>query len=437
MLFDSINYGVFLCPDCMYRSSDLLFKYRYFEWVGLLPGMGLELVYFLMGLGALGVMLGLFYRISAILMTLCFSYIFLLDQAQYLNHFYLAFLFSCLLIFVPANTFWALDAKRNPEIASSVVPNWGRFWLCAQLEIVLVYAGLVKINRDWLNLEPMRLWMTEKSAGSMEVFQWLTADWGIAIASYGAIVLHLVGAPLLLFQRTRLYALAAYVCFHLTNSLVFNIGIFPWMTIAATLMMFDPDWPLQVKQWWSSRWGRDSGPKLTLNELRRIGPLDSSSYSHQSGGAVIVFLMVVWLTVQVAVPLRHYFIPGDVAWSEGGHRFSWRMMLRSKRGTIKFVVVKEGERIIVDPSEHLNKQQLWKVTCLPDLIWQYAQFLEAEYSQNGEYNIAVYADALCSLNAREPAPLINRLVDLTDIPRDHPADKWLLPLSKPLPRAIF
>ena len=75
----------------------------------------------------------------------------------------------------------------------------------------------------------------------------------MAIASYGVIALHLIGAPLLLFRRTRLYVIAIYFVFHLMNVVLFRIGIFPWMTMAATLLFLEPDWPKRMthklRQW--------------------------------------------------------------------------------------------------------------------------------------------------------------------------------------------
>jgi len=146
LLFESVNYGIFLCLDCMYRDTAMLFKYHHFEWAKMLPGIGLELVFLVMGIAAICIMLGWHYRIAMVVYTLTFSYHFLLDQALYLNHFYLVILFCVIMIFVPAHRLWSLDARRRPEIASATVPNWGRFWLAAQLEIVLLYAGFVKLS---------------------------------------------------------------------------------------------------------------------------------------------------------------------------------------------------------------------------------------------------------------------------------------------------
>ena len=42
-----------------------------------------------MGIAASGMLIGLWYRFSAILFFLCFTYYFLLEQAAHLNHYYL------------------------------------------------------------------------------------------------------------------------------------------------------------------------------------------------------------------------------------------------------------------------------------------------------------------------------------------------------------
>lgn len=437
LLFESVNYGFFLCLDCMYRSSSLLFKYHHFEWVRLWPGFGLELHFVVMALSAIGVMLGLYYRIAIILYTLCFSYLFLLDQALYLNHFYLVILFCGIMIFLPAHHYWSLDARRKPALASPTVPAWSRLWLLIQLEIVLIYAGLVKLNWDWLNLEPMRLWMTNQSVNAHPLFQWFTQDIGIAIASYSVVLLHLIGAPLLLWRKTRLIVFCVYCVFHTINAFVFNIGIFPWMTIAATLIVFDPNWPKQCYRWIQAR--RQPKTVRVQASSAHVDLFTSTSYPRGTVAKTALLLFIsAWLIAQTLVPLRHLAIPGDVAWNEAGHRFSWRMKLRSKRGMATFYVVRnQADAIVVNPAKHLNRAQLRKMSCIPDLLWQYAQFLDQQYSTAPNDVIKVYVDANCSLNTREPAPLINRLVDLSAIPRTEPVENWVLPNHKLLPKKFL
>ncbi len=437
MLFESVNYGVFLCLDCLFRSSDMLFKYQGFEWVTLLPGIGLELVFLVMGLSAIAVIFGAYYRLSMLVCTLCLAYLFLLDQALYLNHYYLALIFCAIMIFMPANVLWSFDAKRAPAIASNTVPAWTRFWLVVQLEIVLIYAGLVKLNLDWLNLEPMRLWMNNRSQDAHPFFQMLTQDAGIAIASYSVILLHLVGAPLLLWRRTRLWVFFIYCFFHLTNATVFNIGIFPWMTIAATLVLFDPNWPRQLYAWWQVKRGSRLSDTAVQKKLD-FGSEPATTMGWRLSSVVVIAFMCTWLLAQIVLPLRHFSIPGDVAWNEAGHQFSWRMKLRDKRGTASFYVVHNNQApVVVKPREHLTANQVRKMVCKPDLIWQFAQFLEAQYRNGPADNVKVYVDVNCSLNTREPVPLINRLIDLAAIDRNEPVQNWVLPNNKTLPKKFL
>ena len=432
LFFESINYGLFLCIDCLYHSSDLLFKYRHFDWVAAVPTMWLRVIWLFMAVLAVMVMLGFYYRIAMLLYTIGFTYHFLLDQALYLNHFYLVILFCVLMTLVPAHAYWSMDARRSAAIASATVPYWSKFLLAAQLEIVLVYAGLVKLNADWLALEPMRMWMNWRSHDEIALFQWLTQDWGIAVASYGVIALHLIGAPLLLFRNTRLPVLFCYALFHTINMFVFNIGIFPWMTLFASLLFFDADWPRQFAVWLAQRRWISSDFSHWLQRIARPKmPMATSSQTTTSSSKqwLILLFLSVWLALQAGVPWRHFFLPGNVAWNEAGHRFSWRMKLRSKSGTALFIVeTPAGQRLSVKPSEHLNAKQVQKMTCIPDLLWQFARFLETQH----DGDVKVFVQTHCSLNGRPHTTLIDPEVDLTAIDRAAPVDRWVLPLTLPL-----
>ena len=207
------------------------------------------------------------------------------------------------------------------------------------------------------------------------------------------------------------------------------------MTLAVTLMLFDPGWPRQFVRWLQSKRGR---PAFAWTQYESTGNSGYTYGKNKSIGILVVVGISIWLIVQVTVPLRHWFIPGDVAWNEAGHRFSWRMKLRDKRGSSKFfVVVNDAPAVIVHPKSHLIRKQYRKMNCVPDLIWQYAQFLEDEYATHPDDDVKVYVEAFCSLNTREHASLINRLVDLTSIERDEPVENWVLPNTKELPNKFI
>ena len=99
-----------------------------------------------LGLLCILILLGLWYRAAMILFFLGFTYIFLLEQALYLNHFYFISLLSFLMIFVPAHHALSVDAHRSPELRSETTPAWSLWMLRAQIGIVYFYGGLAKLN---------------------------------------------------------------------------------------------------------------------------------------------------------------------------------------------------------------------------------------------------------------------------------------------------
>lgn len=435
LLFESVNYGVFHCLDCIYRDPEFVFKYQHFGWVAVPPGKGLELLLFVMGLASLGIMLGLWFRISVFVATACFAWFFLLDASLYLNHYYLTLLFLGILCFIPANRVWALDAKKYAS-TSPYIRNWSRVWLIVQLEIVLIWAGLVKVNPDWLQLEPLRLWMTSHRGNTSELTQWLTQDAGIALAAYGVIALHIIGAPLLLWSKTRLPVFFLYAFFHSINALVFNIGIFPFMTIAATTLFFAPDWPVKL---WAKLKGKPWANEPQMSVMAAENSLGGQRFYNAKGVFIVAFVSL-WLLVQALLPTRPLWYEGPVGWNEAGHYFSWRMKLRDKRGKASFLVRNEKANSLrlVYPKDYLNLRQSYRVTCRPDLIWQFAQFIEEKTIEagNGEYapeDIFVYGNIKCSLNTRDAQTFLKR-VDLTALDRSTPRGEWLTELTTDLPK---
>ena len=135
--------------------------------------------------------------------------------------------------------------EPHPAPRRATVPVLAVWTLRVQVEIVLIYAGLVKLNSDWLGLEPLGSWLAENSDFPL-IGHLFPETWVAATAAYGTIALHLVGGPLLLWRPARIYVFAVYCAFHAMNHFLFHIGIFPWMTMAATLLFFDPDWPRQL-----------------------------------------------------------------------------------------------------------------------------------------------------------------------------------------------
>ena len=221
------------------------FAFYGLDWIRPWPGVGMELHWLALGVLATGVMLGVWYRISATLFCIGFTYVFLLDQARYLNHFYLAGLISFLMIFVPAHRCFSLDSLLKPELSSRLVPAWPVWLLRFQVGVPYFFGGIAKLNADWLRGEPLRTWLAHRTDFPV-IGQFLTNDAVVWLMTYGSLFLDLFAVFLLTNRRTRVFGYLAIIAFHFMNSRLFSVGIFPWMMIAATAIYFEPDWPRRV-----------------------------------------------------------------------------------------------------------------------------------------------------------------------------------------------
>ncbi len=404
----------FIRDDRVWRywiAPDVHFSYPGFAWVAPLPEAWLELAWLSMGVAALLVMLGLFYRIAIIALTLIFGYFFLLDAAEYLNHFYLVLLYALILCVLPAAQVWSLDAGAAPAPAPAI-PYAAVFILRAQTEIVLIYAGLVKLTPDWLAGEPLGMWLRDRTRG-MWMEPLMQQDWLIIAGSWGVIALHVLGAPLLLWHRTRAAVFAVYVAFHLANAWFFNIGIFPWLTIAASTIFFAPDWPLRLFR-------RIRAADLTLPAPPRIAL-----------PRIALLVMAVWLAVQIILPVRGVMFASETRWSGDGHRFSWRMRIHDRQAYGEFVITDRdsGQVWRVHPDHFLTPRQTDKMLVRSDLVHQFALHLADQWRHAGR-DVAVRAHICKSLNGRPHQQFIDPAVDLTTVQRNlFASDDWVMPLT--------
>lgn len=424
--------AIMLWEVCRYFQNDWIsryyirprfhFTYYGFDWVSPWPGQWMYVHFALLGVLAACIIAGLHYRLCTALFFVGFTYVFLLDQAQYLNHFYFVSLMTFLMIFVPAHRALSLDARLRPELRSDTAPAWSLWILRAQVGLVYFYAGVAKINHDWLRGEPMRAWLAQRDDYSLlgpllPVGQLFREEWVVYLFSYGGLLLDLLVVPFLLWRPSRAYAFGLLVYFHLTNAWLFNIGIFPWFAMAATLLFFEPDWPRRIFNW----------PRRDAELTRNGEAAPPSSPIRTLGFAFWSF----YFALQVLVPLRHLLYPSDVHWTEEGHRFSWHMKLRDKQATAEFELRNPatGTTWTVKPTKYLSHRQAGKMAARPDMVLQFAHFLRDKLRQEGHENIEVRAIVKASLNGRPMAPLIDPAVNLAAEPRNLWAAKWILPLN--------
>lgn len=389
------------------------FTFLAFDWVRPWPGDGMYLHFIALWILALCIAAGCFYRLATILFFPGFAYVLLLDKTYYLNHFYLLTIISFLLILVPANRAFSIDSWRNPKIRSDTVPAWAVWALAVQIAIPYFYGGIAKLTPDWLFLgEPSRLFLAREAQGP--ILSWLfTAEPVVYFFAWSGMLFDLCIPFLLWWPRTRMPAYVAALVFHCTNALIFRIGVFPWFMICASTLFFAPNWPRRFgfPPGWKNSWSNDGASRM----VKQRAALPAGWSSAPWGQKAVVVVLAVHFVIQFVVPFHHFLYPGDPKWTREGDYFVWHMKLADikAQGTFNVTEPATGRTWVPDLSRHLNVRQAQIMFTDPDMVLQYAHFLEQEALANGLGDIEVRANVQCSLNRREPRVLIDPEADLT------------------------
>ena len=404
-----------------YIHPQFFFTYYGFEWVKPFPATGLYAVFILMGIAALGILLGYRYRLSAILFFLCFGYVELLDKTYYLNHYYFVSLISFLLILVPAAATFSLDSFLKPRKAFDTVPAWTVNIFRLQLGIVYFFAGIAKLNSEWLfDAQPMSIWLPAKADLPLIGFL-LQYDFTAYIFAWSGAVFDLSIPFLLSYKKTRPYAYVGVIVFHVLTRILFPIGMFPWIMILSTLIFFTGES--------HRKWIDFIRNKLRITQVSpRPLPLTPGSLSL----APYSLLLAPFFLLQLLLPFRYLAYPGYLFWTEEGYRFSWRVMLMEKSGFSIFKVKdsstgKEGE---VYPGDYLSAYQEKMMSTQPDMILEFAHFIRDEYERKGISNPEVRAEVFVNLNGRGSRPFTNAAINLAEVEESFATKTWLLPFEE-------
>ncbi|NUQ73192.1 MAG: HTTM domain-containing protein [Polyangiaceae bacterium] len=374
----------------------------YFSFVPFIkPWVGSGMYWHFAVLGALSILIaiGLFYRAAAALFCAAFTYVFLLDKSNYLNHLYLVCLVSFLMILVPANRVASVDRRLFFPTAPETVPRWSRLLLKAQIALVYFYGGIAKLNADWLRGEPVGSWIAERSDLPV-IGPLLEQPWAGLAFAYAGLLIDLSLGFLLFFRRTFVAGAVIAVMFNTLNAIIFSIGIFPYFMIASLSLFPDPAWPRRLLGQFARAEAALGAP---INE-------DAGKTAISSREKVLLGILHVYMIVQLALPLRHWFYPGDVHWNEEGHRFSWRMKLRDKDVQsfgMRVIDPRTGAEEFVDPEQWLTDRQFRKMLTRPDMIAQFAEHVADLREVSMGVRPIVKVEVMASLNGGPFHHLIN------------------------------
>ena len=402
--------------ESLYLEPGFHFSFLGFSWVKPL-GIYTYFIFIICFTSALFVMLGYKYRTAIITLFLSFTYIELMDKTTYLNHYYLVSLLSFLMIFLPCASYFALDSKNKTK-----VPKWTIDSLKLMLLIVYLYAGLAKINSDWLiNAQPLKIWLKTKYTIPIIGETLLQNNYTYYLFSWGGMLYDIFIPFLLLYRRTRFFAFIMVIIFHVLTRILFPaIGMFPVIMIFSCIIFFDNSTHKKILDLLKGIFNRDDGLKEVF-----------TPYIHKYNRKLIPLFVSVFFLWQVLIPLRSISYPGELFWTEQGYRFSWRVMLIEKAGytTFKIVDNSSGNSELVDNSLYLTKFQEKQMSFQPDMIIEYAHYLGDTYKKKGFKDVSVYAESYVTLNGRPSQRFIDPEVDLYNKKINFKNKKWILPFK--------
>ena len=403
IMFESFGALLLGWVNTVFIQTKFTFHFIGFDFLELLHGI--KMYYYFVAMGVLGLLiaLGFFYRWVIIGFTILWTLVYFAQKEFYNNHYYFVVLIAFIMCFLPANKRWSLDVHFFPKICTTQVPRWMPFLLIFQVGILYFYASLAKIYPDWLNGTFASILLSGYSASSFWL-ELINQKWFVLAYSYLGLFYDLFIIPALLWKRTRIFAILASLFFHLSNALFLKIGIFPFFALSFIVLFLD--------------YQNMNYSLFKTSEVRKMALTNSFTNLYK-------LIFIPFFIFQFLLPIRHFFIKGNVLFTEEGHRLSWRMMLSERRGKLRIKVLNKQTKemfyhnILAD----LNAKQINIVSHSPDMIWQYCQKIKEQYI----FPIEIYVESFVSVNRRPYYRLIDQKVNMAEAKFDYFFhNEWIL-----------
>ena len=408
--------------DKLYIQPHFFFSYYGFDWIKPLGDLT-YLLFFVCGLSALFVALGLKYTWAIITFFLSFTYIELMDKTTYLNHYYFVSVLSFLLIFLPAGNYFSWDTFKNSRLSFSQIPKWNIDVIKLLLCIVYLYAGLAKLNSEWLlQGMPLKIWLPTKDYLPMIGFLF-RYDWMIYLFAWGGALYDLLVPFLLLNRKTRALGFIMVVFFHLLTAILFPIGMFPYLMIFSALIFFNYQFHQKVI---------DGLHRVLKIKKYKGHQIQNVPLQYRLLNEVKIGILALFFLIQIGLPFRYLLYPDNLFWTEEGYRWSWRVMLMEKAGNAQFKIVDNSSRnwFYVNNEDFLTSFQEKQMATQPDFILQYAHFLNEHFSKQDARDFSIFVDCFVALNGRKSTRFIDPEFDLTKGYESFAHKSWILPFNE-------
>lgn len=425
MLFSTLRFLMNGWVYDFYIQPEFHFSYLGFGWIPYPEPIVLYFIFILLIISSISILLGFFYRLNIIIFFIGFTYVELLDKTTYLNHYYFVSLVAFLMIFLPANRYFSLDAFFGFVKPVKTISNGYISTLKFQMGVVYVFAGIAKLESDWLiQAQPLKMWL--HTAHHWEFFgPILKQDWVAYFFSWFGCIYDLFIVFFLIHSKTRSVAYSFVIIFHFVTWMLFPIGVFPWVMIVGTTIFLSSQFHDKIISILTKI--------IAFFKFKREFTLFDEPPKFQKQAKI---LFVVFIVFQLLVPFRYLLYPGNLFWTEQGYRFSWRVMLMEKTGYAEFYIIdkKNKSEWNIENEKHLTRTQEKMMSTQPDMILQYAHYLQEVYSDTtieiGSKklifeNPEVHAEIYVTLNGRSSQLFVDKRHNLAAIKNDLKHRNWL------------
>lgn len=415
MLFSLLRFAALGWIEKLYILPKHRFTYFGFEWIPRLGNLT-YLLFAICALAALFVAIGFKYKAAIITFFISFTYIELLDKTTYLNHYYFISLVAFILIFLPANASYSVDSYLNKKNNYSFLPQWNTDVLKLIIAIVYFYAGLAKINSDWLlEAMPLKIWLpTNNDIPFIKTI--LNQNWMHFAFSWSGMLYDLCIPFLLLYKPTRKLAFVLVVIFHVLTRLLFPIGVFPFVMIISSLVFFDAGFHTNL-----------------LNKITGFLKINTTQFKEATkvkNNKIGLYVLTLFMAFQLVFPFRYLLYQSELFWTEEGYRFSWRVMLMEKAAYTQFyVITQNNEKIHINNADFLTTFQEKQMAFQPDFILEYAHIIAEHYKELGYKNPKVYAESYVALNGRLSKQFVLKDVNLANQKESFKPKNWIAPFN--------
>lgn len=419
-------------------QSKFFFTYDGFHWIKPLEKLEALILFRVLYLSAVLFAAGLFYRLSAIIVFLGWTYLFLICKGHYNNHYYLYCLLPLIYCFIDGWKWGSVQTWVSKEVDLRI-PRWQLLLLQFQLGVVYVYGGIAKLHYDWLQGYPLRFWLYDRSIQFNGWFQhFLQLEWTALLYAYGGILFDLTIVFFLMNRKTRNLALIPVTFFHISNHFFWDIGSFPFTMLFATVLFFEPDTgqrlfmlakhpikhfkdylsnqPIRaILIFFSPFHGNKSRP--TTQELSLDTPVLKGFSKWKQ--PTVKGLLVVYILFQLLFPFRRFLYTGHSSWTGEGHLFAWRMMLVDTVEAVRMELVLPGEKgsFPVALEEYIGYDQFFRAQRTPTALLRFAHFIRDEVRQKGGVsNPGIKMVMYKSVNERTPQLLNDTTLNYAVIP---------------------